>query len=1144
MVKTVKHPKKITSMVAMMAAIIAIFTSGKEVFGQLDPTFNPPYFAVPDFATHALLLPDGKYVVYFNIETLSDQPAGAITRYLADGTLDTSFNFSRDYGGVSAAAGLANGKLIVATGRVTYGSFDQNHQTERILRLNADGSIDSSFSSTARTTDGGVVRAIAIQPDGKILVGGYFTAFNGSPRRGIVRLLSDGTVDPNFAAVTMTDPPMPLGGAVAGLWTEPKVQANGKIIIAGDFIGVNGTPCPGVARLNANGSLDSTFQASGFVPTGTQTPRPIRGIAIQSNGQIVIGGKFTVSASFASNHTGMTYTRLPLIRLNSNGSADQSYGYFGSMDTADSTFYQIRALVIQPDNKVIGVDNSVFRFNTNGSLDATFRQPDLLVDRADSNFDLEAFTINLRTDGRILIGGDFSDVDDAPPLPANGERWGVAEFNSDGTLDSFTTSHRQAQNAYPTSFLRQANGLTLIAFNQAGFSSGKTAIPHSFGRLLRDGSLDTGFDPLASIPLLNPAAADVGFSLLPNGNILVSGTNFLTGNFGYDVLKLDGTVANPNYVNDPNVGFNEAFPQPLTNGQVLVLNSPPGAQLVIFNAELQRINSSGSLDTSFVLDPSILANTVQRDMRGAITDIASDCAILAILPTGKILFSYLAFDNTYRLVQLNSNGSLDTSFQGGSVPASTKSFLALIFDPYNQYTPPQVPVIIPSGGVPGFSDAQLVGNQIVVVGQFASYAGVPAHGIVRLNANGTVDSTFNAGNGAQWTHTTETSTFHPSIDNIEQAGNGKFLITGTFEAFNGVALPGIALLNPNGSLDTSFVPPATRQKFDYHTAYLAKQPDNSFLLSGPYSLPNQTQSPSFIHIPSFGPVVTTNPATNVASFSATLNGSLNPNGSTTTVYFQYGPTTGYGFATAVQTQTGNTVRAINANIGNLSVNTTYHFRMVAHNADGTAYGSDRTFTTLGATGPPVVVTNPATFIATFSAILNGSVDPHGLTTFVYFQYGTTTGYGSTTLSQVNTGNTYQSVSANISSLAASTTYHFRIVATNSAGTRYGADRTFTTLSATGPPLVITNPATNVTGSSATLNGSVNPHGLSTTVYFQYGTTTSYGHTTASQTKSGSTYQSVSANISGLSASTAYHFRIVATNSSGTTYGSDKTFTTP
>jgi len=108
----------------------------------------------------------------------------------------------------------------------------------------------------------------------------------------------------------------------------------------------------------------------------------------------------------------------------------------------------------------------------------------------------------------------------------------------------------------------------------------------------------------------------------------------------------------------------------------------------------------------------------------------------------------------------------------------------------------------------------------------------------------------------------------------------------------------------------------------------------------------------------------------------------------------------------------------------------------------------------------------------------------------------------------------------------------------------GADRTFTTLTATGPPVVITNPATNVTASSALLHGSLDPHGLTTTVRFQYGTTTSYGRTTAMQTQTGNTYRNIAANISALAAHTTYHFRMVATNSAGTRMGSDKTFITP
>jgi hypothetical protein len=292
------------------------------------------------------------------------------------------------------------------------------------------------------------------------------------------------------------------------------------------------------------------------------------------------------------------------------------------------------------------------------------------------------------------------------------------------------------------------------------------------------------------------------------------------------------------------------------------------------------------------------------------------------------------------------------------------------------------------------------------------------------------------------------------------------------------------------------------------------------------------------------PTVTTNAATNVTSSSATLSGTVNPKGLTTSVHFEYGTTTNYGLTTPSHSYGGNTTQNVSANITGLSPNTTYHFRIVGTNNSGTSYGGDRTFTTLSPTGPPIAKTNPATNVASFAATLNGSVYPHGVTTTVYFQYGTTTSYGSTTPPQTKTGNTYQNVSANISGLSASTTYHFRIVATNSAGTRYGADRTFTTLSATGPPVVTTNPATNITNLSATLNGSLDPHGLTTSVYFQYGTTTSYGHTSPMQTQTGNTYRNISANISGLSASTTYHFRIVATNGAGTRYGSDRTFRTP
>ena len=102
------------------------------------------------------------------------------------------------------------------------------------------------------------------------------------------------------------------------------------------------------------------------------------------------------------------------------------------------------------------------------------------------------------------------------------------------------------------------------------------------------------------------------------------------------------------------------------------------------------------------------------------------------------------------------------------------------------------------------------------------------------------------------------------------------------------------------------------------------------------------------------------------------------------------------------------------------------------------------------TGPPIVATNPATNVANFSATLNGTVNPNGLSTAVHFEYGTTTNYGSSTATQNYSGSTTQNVFANVGSLSAGATYHFRIVASNAAGTRYGADQDF--YHASGPSL--------------------------------------------------------------------------------------------
>ncbi|MBW2630247.1 MAG: C1 family peptidase [Deltaproteobacteria bacterium] len=192
---------------------------------------------------------------------------------------------------------------------------------------------------------------------------------------------------------------------------------------------------------------------------------------------------------------------------------------------------------------------------------------------------------------------------------------------------------------------------------------------------------------------------------------------------------------------------------------------------------------------------------------------------------------------------------------------------------------------------------------------------------------------------------------------------------------------------------------------------------------------------------------------------------------------------------------------------------------------------------------PAVTTGVASSITFSSATLNGTVNPSMESTTYYFEYGATTAYGSETASMdAGSGTGDVAVNVDITGLYVHTTYHYRIVATNSEGTTYGNDETFTTLAI--PPMVTTGVAASVGLNTVTLGGTVNPNHSSTTYHFEYGATTAYGSATASMDAgSGTGDVSVRVDISGLSACTAYHYRIVATNTAGTIGGADKTFST-
>jgi hypothetical protein len=294
--------------------------------------------------------------------------------------------------------------------------------------------------------------------------------------------------------------------------------------------------------------------------------------------------------------------------------------------------------------------------------------------------------------------------------------------------------------------------------------------------------------------------------------------------------------------------------------------------------------------------------------------------------------------------------------------------------------------------------------------------------------------------------------------------------------------------------------------------------------------------------PAATPSAVTGAVTGFGTSSATVTGTVNPNGETTTWFFEYGKTTGYGSQTgSASAGSGTASASVSATITGLSPGTTYHYRFVATNGSGTARGGDGVFTTAAAPAP-AALTGGASGVSTTTATLNGSVNPNGIPTTWIFEYGTSTGYGSKTPAQnAGSGTAAVSVSAPVSGLQTGRVYHFRVVATSDAGTTTGSDQTFSTV---GAPGVSTAPASSVSSSGATLNGAVNPQGAQTSWHFEYGTTTGYGRSTSSRSAgSGTTTTNVSAPVSGLAAGVTYHFRLVATNSSGTTATGDLTFTT-
>jgi len=311
------------------------------------------------------------------------------------------------------------------------------------------------------------------------------------------------------------------------------------------------------------------------------------------------------------------------------------------------------------------------------------------------------------------------------------------------------------------------------------------------------------------------------------------------------------------------------------------------------------------------------------------------------------------------------------------------------------------------------------------------------------------------------------------------------------------------------------------------------------------------------------PSARTGSATMITTTDATLTGSVAPRGGDTTVTFDYGTTLAFGSRVAATpgTVAGNATRTdVSVALAGLAPGTTYHFRVRAVNRFGTDFGSSQVFTTSATATPPPPVTAPsastqaASGITASGATLNGTVNGNGESVTASFEHGTTTAYGSSTAAQpasIAAGAGSTTVTLALTGIACGTTIHYRAKANGAGGTAVGANQSFTTPPCAGTPTpaapsVTSLPASAVSGTAATLNGSVGAGNADTSVTFEFGPTTAYGTTLAStpaQLVAASATTAVFAAAAPLACGSTYHYRIVATNAVGTTIGADQSFTT-
>jgi uncharacterized delta-60 repeat protein len=654
-----------------------------------------------------------------------------------------------------------DGKILVGGSFTTLGNGGTGTTPRnRIGRLNPDGSVDTSFDPGAN----GDVHTIAVQEDGKILIGGFFTTLGGggtgtTPRNYIGRLNADGSLDTTF------DP------GSSGFVYAITVQPDGKILVGGFFARLGGggtgtTDRHNIGRLNADGSIDQSFgsAADSFVYT----------LALQPNGQILVGGFFTALGGSPASQA----SRSNIGRLNADGSLDTSFN-----PGADNGVHR---LVVQPSGNILiagmftklgggGTGTTarihIGRLTANGSVDAGFNPG--------ANDLVE--TIAAQPDGKILVGGAFTMLGGGTGTTT---RNNIGRLNADGSLDiSFNPGTEGGFSVNVFALAVQADGKIVIGgkFTKLGGGTGTT--PRSnIGRVYPGGSLDTDFDPGTNNRVF-------AMALQPDGKVLIAGDFTTVGGGGTGTISRD-RIARLNADGSVDLGFN-----PGANGTVLALAVQSDGKILVAGqfsslggagttprASIGRLNADGSLDTSFRPNATnaVSALVVQNDGKILVAGNFSESG-----PTGTTTRS--------GITRLNTDGSVDVSFDQGT----------------------NVPLV--------YTMALQADGKVIVGGFFTQLAGGTRNHIGRLNADGSLDSVFDPG-------------ADNSVTALVVQPDGRILVGGVFLMLGGGGqgtLPRrcIGRLSADGLLDAGFDPGA-----DSGVRSFALQADGRILVGGSFTL--------------------------------------------------------------------------------------------------------------------------------------------------------------------------------------------------------------------------------------------------------------------------------------------------------------------